>query len=160
MLNVSDLKAEMVRNGFTHGRLAKELGLASRSIGRKMKSGEFSRSEIEKIIELLHLKNPTEIFFAKEKATHAAREQEQPNLNRVSEQLANPKKCECKIVDWNPDEEMTKEFALSALKEIKLFYRRLYNFPEMKPFINDKDFDGATQVLNGLSKLIETKVTE
>jgi len=160
VLNVSELKKEMVRNGFTHGRLAKELGLSSRSIWRKMKSGEFRRGELEKIIEVLNLKNPDEIFFAKERATHAVREQEQPNLNRVSRQLTNSEKCECKIVEWNPEEEMTKEFALSALKEIKLFYRRLYHFPEMKPFINDKDFDGATQVLNGLSELIEAKLTE
>ena len=116
MLNVNDLKEEMVRNGFTHGRLAKE------------------------------------------KATHAVREQEQPNLNRVSRQLANSEKCECKIVEWNPDEEMTKEFALSALKEIKLFYRRLYYFPEKKPFINDEDFDRATQVLDGFKDLIEKNV--
>ena len=148
----------MVRNGFTHGRLAKELGLSSRSIWRKMKSGEFRRGELEKIIELLNLKNPVEIFFAKEKSTHAAKEQEQPNPNHVSGQFANSEKCECQIVEWNPDEEMTKEFALSALKEIKLFYRRLYHFPEMKPFINDKDFDGATQVLSGLIDLIENHI--
>ena len=58
------------------------------------------------------------------------------------------------IKEWNSEEEMTKEFALSAIKEMRQFYRRLYFFPEKKPFNSAEDFDGAVQILNGLRDFI------
>lgn len=58
------------------------------------------------------------------------------------------------IQEWNNGEEMTKEFALSAIKEMRQFYRRLYFFPEQKPFNSAEDFDGAVQILNGLRDFI------
>ena len=64
------------------------------------------------------------------------------------------------ISEWNPGERMPKEFALKAVDEISSFYRRLYYFPEKKPFNNDIDFEGAMQVLNGLKELIELEVKE
>lgn len=62
------------------------------------------------------------------------------------------------VSEWNPSEKMTKQFALKAVDEISSFYRRLYYFPEKKPFNNYIDFEGAMQVLNGLKELIEFEV--
>ena len=64
------------------------------------------------------------------------------------------------MAEWNPGEVMSKEFALKAIEEIRCFCRRLYFFPEEKPFNVQEDFDGALQVLNGLKELLEVHITE
>ena len=63
-------------------------------------------------------------------------------------------------VEWNEEEIMTDEFALTAMDEIQCFYRRLYYFPEMKPFSNSIDFENAIEVLNGLKEYIKSKIKE
>lgn len=63
MLDKNALKAEMVRNGFTQSSLSKELGISPRTFSNRLKSEDFGRNEIEKMIELLHIKNPVSIFF-------------------------------------------------------------------------------------------------
>lgn len=64
MVNVLALKAEMMRNGYNQETLSKELNISSRTLSNKMKKGVFGSDEIEKMIELLKIKNPIEIFFA------------------------------------------------------------------------------------------------
>lgn len=65
MLDVKALKAEMVRNGYTQVKLATELGISPRTLSNKLKSGDFGSKEIEIMIEILNLKDPVAIFFAK-----------------------------------------------------------------------------------------------
>lgn len=62
--------------------------------------------------------------------------------------------------EWNPGEVMSKEFAMKAIDEIRCFYRRVYFFPEEKPFNGQEDFEGALQVLNGLKEMLETRIME
>ncbi len=64
------------------------------------------------------------------------------------------------MLEWNPGEVMPKDFAIKAIEEIRCFYRRLYFFPDKKPFNGQEDFEGALQVLNGLKELLEKCVTE
>ena len=68
MLDVKALKAEMVRNGYTQESLAKAIGMTSRTFYNRLKSGDFGCNEIQSIMVLLHIDNPTSIFFA-EKVT-------------------------------------------------------------------------------------------
>ena len=60
------------------------------------------------------------------------------------------------VSEWNPGEKMTREFALTALNEICCFHRRLYFFPNKRPFNSKEEFEGSMQILNGLKELIKT----
>lgn len=63
MIDIRALKAEMVRNGYTQVALANELGMTPRTLSNKFKNGVFGSDEIEKMIVVLNLKNPLDIFF-------------------------------------------------------------------------------------------------
>lgn len=63
MLNKNALKAEMVRYGYTNASMAKKLGISSRTFTTRLKDG-FGSDEMDTLIELLHIDNPTPIFFA------------------------------------------------------------------------------------------------
>ncbi len=65
MVNVIELKAQMVRKKYTQEQLANELGITSRTLSNKFKSGVFGSDEIEKMISILEIKDPVGIFFAK-----------------------------------------------------------------------------------------------
>lgn len=64
MLNVRELKAEMVRHGYNQETLAKAIGMNPRTFYNRIKSGDFGVNEIEKIMDVLHLESPMDIFFA------------------------------------------------------------------------------------------------
>ncbi len=58
------LEIEMKRNGFTAGQLAKAIGIDRSTFSKKINGvSEFKQSEIEAIIRLLKIENPTPIFF-------------------------------------------------------------------------------------------------
>lgn len=63
MLNRNELKAEMARNGHTQKTLAAAIGVSERTFSSKMKKGNFGMDEMDAIIEILKIKNPTPIFF-------------------------------------------------------------------------------------------------
>lgn len=65
-----------------------------------------------------------------------------------------------KTSEWNPEEKMSKEFALEVISELKRFCRRLYFQPQTKPFNTNIDFEMKMQMLNGLKEMIETSVIE
>ena len=48
----------------TQEEVAKAIGIAPKTLGRKIKSGVFGSDEIAKLIELLHIENPMSVFFA------------------------------------------------------------------------------------------------
>ena len=64
MVNVTELKAQMVRKHYTQEKLAEALGISNRTLYNKFKSGVFGSDEIEKMISILGIKNPMAIFFA------------------------------------------------------------------------------------------------
>ena len=66
MLDAQRLKSVMVLNGKTQEDVAKHLGMSSKTFYLRMKKGVFGSDEMESMIELLSLENPSAIFFAKE----------------------------------------------------------------------------------------------
>lgn len=66
MVNITELKAQMVRKQYTQEKLAGAMGISNRTLYNKFKSGVFGSDEIEKMISILDIKEPMDIFFAKE----------------------------------------------------------------------------------------------
>lgn len=63
MLNVLEFKAAMVRKGFTQKTLAQQLGISEKTFCNRIKEKRFHTEEIEKLIPLLEINNPMQIFF-------------------------------------------------------------------------------------------------
>lgn len=64
MLDRNALKAEIVRNGLTQKEVAKALGISEKTFISRMRRGVFGTDEAEKMIKVLNIKNPIDIFFA------------------------------------------------------------------------------------------------
>lgn len=64
MLNVKELKKAMAVNGYDRPRLAEALGMSTRTLATRFKTGDFGASEIQIMIKILKLKKPMDIFFA------------------------------------------------------------------------------------------------
>lgn len=61
------LEYEMKRRGYTAERLSHELGIDRSTFSKKCNGkSEFKQSEIQKIVELLQIDDPTPIFFGKQ----------------------------------------------------------------------------------------------
>jgi len=63
MVNVPELKAAMVRKGYTQKALAKELGISEKTLYERIKNKRFGSEEIETIIHVLEISDPMPIFF-------------------------------------------------------------------------------------------------
>ena len=63
LLNRNALKAEMVRYGYTNASMAEKLGMSPRTFSTRLNDG-FGSDEMDILIDLLHIDNPTPIFFA------------------------------------------------------------------------------------------------
>ena len=60
------LQYEMSKNGITNGDLCKKLGISRSAFYRKCNGKcDFTQSEIQAIVDLLHLESPVAIFFVK-----------------------------------------------------------------------------------------------
>lgn len=69
MFSENRFKAQMIIAGVKHSELAAFLGINSSTLYRKIKNdGDFSREEISKIVDILHIDDPKDIFFAEELA--------------------------------------------------------------------------------------------
>ena len=64
-MNANALRGEVKRNGLTLAEVAKSIGISESSMSRKLKNGTFCLDEAVKLVELLDIKEPTEIFFAR-----------------------------------------------------------------------------------------------
>ena len=64
MLNRNLLRAEMAKNGITQAELSRKIGMNPATFARKMKKSSFYTEEASKIIELLKIEHPEDIFFA------------------------------------------------------------------------------------------------
>ena len=65
MTNAKLLKIEMVKKGFNQRTLCNEINMSQATFTRRLRKGIFKSDEVAKIIEVLDLKNPMEIFFSK-----------------------------------------------------------------------------------------------
>lgn len=66
MIRIDKLNGIMAEKGVSGRELAKVIGVHEQTFYLKMKRGVFGSDEIEKIIDRLDIKEPMEIFFAKE----------------------------------------------------------------------------------------------
>lgn len=66
MIKTNELKGIIAKNGLTQKQVAEEIGITPKTFYEKMKKGIFGSDEIQKMIDILNISNPCEIFFAKE----------------------------------------------------------------------------------------------
>lgn len=64
MVNVNLLKAEIVKNGLTQAEFCKKIGMAHSTFVRKMRTKNLTTNEAEKMIDVLDIKEPGQIFFS------------------------------------------------------------------------------------------------
>lgn len=64
MVDTQKLKAAIAYQNMSQRKVAKELKMADETFYRKMKKGIFNSNEITKMIDLLNIENPLEVFFA------------------------------------------------------------------------------------------------
>jgi transcriptional regulator with XRE-family HTH domain len=65
LILVNELKGKIKAKGYTQEKLAKELGISPKTLSNKLSKGIFGAVEIEKIIKILDIQKPVEIFFVK-----------------------------------------------------------------------------------------------
>lgn len=65
MVDTAKLRGIIAERGFSQRQVAKELGMAEKTFYTKMKTGVFGTDEAEKLIDMLAIVNPAEIFLAK-----------------------------------------------------------------------------------------------
>lgn len=66
-MNKALLRYEMERKGISIEKMVELLGISRSAFWKKCNGiSEFRQSEIQRIIEVLELKNPMEVFFAEE----------------------------------------------------------------------------------------------
>ena len=62
-MNVNALKAEVVKNGYTMAQVAKLIGISETTMSRRLKKQDFGLDEAERLIDVLHIQNPGDIFL-------------------------------------------------------------------------------------------------
>lgn len=65
MVLTNEIRGKMVARGFTQKQLAEKLEISERTLANKLTKGVFTTTDIEKLIDILKIDNPMEIFFAK-----------------------------------------------------------------------------------------------
>ena len=65
MIRTDELKGIIAKNGKSQKDVAREIGITEKTFYLKMKKGIFGSDEIEKMVDILHIENPDQIFFAK-----------------------------------------------------------------------------------------------
>lgn len=63
MVNANELKAAMVRKGFTQKQVAERLNITPRTLSKKLHRGIFGSDEIESLMSILDIDDPVPIFF-------------------------------------------------------------------------------------------------
>lgn len=62
----NELAGIIVSKGLSQKDLAKKIGMTPNTFYSKMSKGIFGSDEIERMIDVLDIKNPVEIFFTKD----------------------------------------------------------------------------------------------
>lgn len=64
MVQVCEIRACMARKRISQKELAKLLHISEKTMVEKMKTGNFGLEEAKIMIDILEIKNPSDIFFA------------------------------------------------------------------------------------------------
>lgn len=63
MINAAKLKGLIVERGYSQQDVASHIGITGKTFYDKMKTGKFYLTELDKIVELLGIDDPTPFFF-------------------------------------------------------------------------------------------------
>lgn len=63
MIAVNKLRGIIAERGMSQRQVAERLGVTEKTFYTKMKKGVFGTDEVEKMIEILSIENPIEIFL-------------------------------------------------------------------------------------------------
>lgn len=63
MIDVCKLRAAWVAKGKTQEEVATALGISNKTMGERMKKAVFGSDEIDKLVTILDIRQPAEIFF-------------------------------------------------------------------------------------------------
>lgn len=64
-MNVMKLRGIMAERGMSQKALAHAIGINEKTFYMKMKKGVFGTDEVEKMIDVLEIENPADIFLSK-----------------------------------------------------------------------------------------------
>ena len=64
MLNANLLKAAIKMNGLTLASTAKKIGVSESTFWRKIRNNSFTLGEADRLIQVLSIQNPGQIFFS------------------------------------------------------------------------------------------------
>lgn len=64
MVNSNELRAEIVRKGYTQKEIAEKMNISPKTLSNKMRKGVFGSDEIEKLMSILEIADPVPIFFS------------------------------------------------------------------------------------------------
>ncbi len=64
MVNSNELKAEIVRKGYTQKQVAEKMHISPKTLSNKLRKGVFGSDEIEQLMTILGIDNPVPIFFS------------------------------------------------------------------------------------------------
>lgn len=65
MIDTAALKGIIVARGFSQSSVAKALGVTPKTFYTKMKKGKFNSDEMYRMVQLLKIESPCDIFLAK-----------------------------------------------------------------------------------------------
>lgn len=66
MVAVDKLRGIIAERGMSQRQVAKLLGVTEKTFYTKMKNGVFGTDEVERLIDILSISNPVDIFLAKQ----------------------------------------------------------------------------------------------
>lgn len=64
MVDVNKIRGIIAERGLSQRKVAEELGITEKTFYRKMRIGVFGTDEASRLVEILAIENPGEIFFA------------------------------------------------------------------------------------------------
>lgn len=133
---IESLRNELVRRGITLTRAAELTGISYEKLQQCFNgSRELTATELIVIIDTVKI--PIESLIYKE-----------------------PEQRGVKSVEWEEGTVMTKEYALTMLEAMACFLRKLYYFPNEKPFSEEASYVERMQELNGLIEFIKARCEE
>lgn len=65
MIDTNELRGVIAARGYTQIDVAKEIGISPKTFYDKMKKGVFGSDEMQTMVDMLGIKDPARIFFAK-----------------------------------------------------------------------------------------------
>ena len=63
MINTNKLRGLIVEHGYSQKDVAQYIGVTAKTFYDKMKTGKFNLNELDKMVEMLDIDDPTPVFF-------------------------------------------------------------------------------------------------